>query len=307
MNSEYFRVSPVKGRQIEIMKAKVITDSGSGLSREQAEKLGMGFLPLQVIINEKSYRDGVDLDIPTLYEAMRSSAMPTTSQPLLYDVEELFDQYNEEGVTDLILITLSNGLSGTNANVQAAAARHNLKVHTLDLYTTLYIEKYAAIAAQQLLEQGKGLEEIIGILKDAIDTSAGYLIVEDLDHLAAGGRLTPMAAKLGGLLKIKPILEVSKNTEGRVDVYDKVRTFVRAQKKAVEHMKETMDPEMDYVFFVLNGDNDEGTENAQKLLKEAFGEDIEIHVDPMYAVIAAHTGLGSVGMQYIRRIEGVQL
>lgn len=288
------------------MKAKVITDSGSGLSKQQAEALGIGFMPLQVRVNDTDYLDGVNLDIPTLYKMIDEGAMPTTSQPILFDVEEMLEEYKKEGITDLILITLSSGLSSTNANVQAAIMRQDLKVHTLDLYTTLLVEKYAAVAAQQLLEQGKTPEEIIEILKEAIDGSAGYLIVEDLDHLAAGGRLTPMAAKLGGLLKIKPILEVSKNTQGKVDVYDKVRTFSKAQKKAVEHMKETMDPNQDYVFFVLNGENEEGTANAQALLKEAFGDDIEIHTDPMYAVIAAHTGLGSVGMQYIPRIEGVK-
>ena len=75
-------------------------------------------------------------------------------------------------------------------------------------------------------------------MKEAIENSSGYLIPNDLDHLAKGGRLTPMAAKLGGLLKIKPILEVSKNTEGKVGVYEKVRTQNKAIKKAVEKIAE---------------------------------------------------------------------
>ena len=112
-------------------------------------------------------------------------------------------------VTDVVLITLSSCLSSTNSTVTAALQSHGLKVHTLDLYTTLAVEWYAANAAAQLAAAGVAPEEIIRRLQEAIDDSKGFLIPEDLDHLAKGGRLTPMAAKLGGLLKIRPILEVS--------------------------------------------------------------------------------------------------
>ncbi len=289
------------------MKTKVITDSGSGLSQAEAEALGIGFLPLQVMSDGKDYLDGIDLDIPTLYKMIDEGKMPTTSQPPLLMEEELFEKYKAEGITDLIAINLSNGLSSTNQTLQATAKRVGLNVHTLDIYTTLYVQKYVALAAQQLLEQGKDPEEIIDILKKAIGGSAGYLIVEDLDHLAAGGRLTPMAAKLGGMLKIKPILEVSKRTEGRVDIYEKVRTFNKAMKKAVERMKSEMDSNVEYEFLLLDGQNEEGREGAIALLKDAFGEDITVHVDPMYAVIACHTGLGSIGFQYIPKVKGVEL
>lgn len=289
------------------MNTRVVTDSGSGLTLEKAKSLGIDLLPLQVTVDDKNYLDGIDLDVPTLYGFLKEGKMPTTSQPPVLMEEELFERYQKEGVTDIVLITLSNGLSSTNSVVQAAAARYDLKVHTLDLFTTLSIEMYAARAAQQLLEQGKTAGEVIEIIKEAIDDSAGYLIVESLDHLAAGGRLTPMAAKLGGLLKIKPILEVSRRTEGKVDIYEKVRTFNKAVKKAVERIRSELDSGKEYEFFVMNAQNQEGQDLAEELLKEAFGSEIVIHEQPLYAVIAAHTGLGSVGIQYIPKIEGVDV
>lgn len=286
------------------MKVKVITDSGSGLSQKQAEKLGIGLLPLQVSVDDHQYLDGVDLDIKTLYQFLEDGKMPTTSQPPLYLEEELFEQYKEEGYTDLIVVNLSSGLSSTNEVVQATAKRVGLILHTLDIYTTLGIERYLAIAAKQLIDQGKDPDEVIALLEKAVDTSEGYLIVDNLDHLAAGGRLTPLAAKLGGLLKIKPVLKVAKSTCGKVDSFDKVRTFHKAVAKAVDQVEKGIEPGKEYEFFILNGNDDANTAKALELL-QGIAPQAPITTLDMFAVIAAHTGLGSVGIQFIEKIEGV--
>lgn len=112
-----------------------------------------------------------------------------------------------------------------------------------------------------------------------------------------------MAAKLAGMLKIKPILEVSKNTEGKVDAFDKVRTMSKAIKKAVKVISKDANAQ-DYEFYVLNGENQEGTQLVIDELHDVFGEDIQIHIDPMYAVIAVHTGLGAVGVQFVKKVKG---
>lgn len=287
------------------MKVRVLTDSGGSLSKEQAQALDIDYLPLQVSVEDKTYLDGIDLTTEQLYDALESGAMPSTSLPPLGLVEDLADEYEENGVTDVVLITLSNGLSSTNPTVTTALRNHGINVHTLDLYSTLGIEWYAAQAAAQLAAAGVAPEEIVNRLEKAIEGSRGFLIPEDLDHLAKGGRLTPMAAKLGGLLKIRPILEVSKDTEGKVDVWDKVRTTNKAIRKAADHIREQLDPDQDYVFFVLDSRNPEGREMAKEALSE--GRDIQIIEQPFCAVIASHTGMGAVGMQYIPKIEGVEV
>lgn len=285
------------------MKTKVVTDSGSGLTQKQADALGIGLLPLQVLVDDQQYLDGVNLDTKLLYQMLEAGKMPTTSQPPLLLEEEMFENYKKDGITDLIVINLSNGLSSTNQTVQATAKRLGLNVHTLDIYTTLAIEQYLAIAARQLLDAGKDPEEIIRILENAVDKSAGYLIVDNLDHLAAGGRLTPLAAKLGGLLKIKPVLKVSKETEGKVDSFDKVRTFHKALAKGAEQIQKGMEPGVEYEFFVLNGNDDAMAQKAKELLHE-ISPQTPVHTLDMFPVIASHTGLGSIGMQYIPKIEG---
>lgn len=298
--------SEIEGKHLSIMKTKIVTDSGSGLTKKQADELGIGFLPLQVLADDDHYLDGMDLETKDLYSMLAAGKMPTTSQPPLYMVEELFEDYKKDGITDIVLVNLSSGLSGTNENLQAAAQRIGLNAHTTDIYTTLGVEKYLALAANQLLNQGKTPDEIVAALKEAVDGSAGYLIVEDLDHLAAGGRLTPMAAKLGGMLKIKPIMLVSKDTEGKVDVYGKVRTFSKALKTALAQMAEDIKPDQEYEFFLMSTDPEE-RDKALAEMKAVLGDDINVHLEDMYAVIASHTGLGSIGYQYIPKIEGVEI
>lgn len=245
----------------------------------------------------------MDLTVDELNSFLERGFMPQTSMPPLGDIEALLESYKKDGITDVILITLSNGLSGTNQAIQASGKWHGVKIHTLDIYTTLGVEKYLVLSAQKLVEQKIHPEEIISRLKESVEHSRGFLIPEDLDHLAKGGRLTPMAAKLAGMLKIKPILEVSKNTEGKVDVFDKVRTMSKAIKKAVKVISKDANAQ-DYEFYVLNGENQEGTQLVIDELHDVFGENIQIHTDPMYAVIAVHTGLGAVGVQFVKKVKG---
>lgn len=284
------------------MKIRVLTDSGGCLSQEQAKQYDIDYLPLQVILDDQVYLDGVNLSNDFLYDAMEKGAFPQTSQPPMGWIEEMMNHYEEEEVTDIILVTLSSGLSGTNENVCAAARRHGLQMHTFDVCSTLAMEMKMALYARDLVAQGCQPQEIIERLEDSVDHSAGYLIVEDLQHLAHGGRLTPMAAKLGGMLKIKPILKVSKETKGQVDIYEKVRTMSKAIKKAVQTVAEApgINAE-DYEIVIMDSRAKKNADLAQSLIEEQIPG---IHIERMdlCAVINCHTGMGSVGIQYIKKV-----
>lgn len=288
------------------MKTRVLTESGCGLTKAQANALGIDFLPLQVQVEDKTYLDGVDLTVDELNSLLSRGYMPQTSMPPLGEIEDLLEGYKKEGVTDVVLVTLSNGLSGTNQAIQASGKWHGVKIHTLDIYTTLGVEKYLVLAAANLVEKDVHPDEIINRLKESVEHSRGFLIPDDLNHLAKGGRLTPMAAKLGGMLKIKPILEVSKNSQGKVDVCDKVRTMSKAIKKAVKIISKDANAQ-DYVFYVLDSDAKEDAQIACDELKEVFGDQIDIQRDPIYSVIAVHTGLKAIGIQFVKKVEGAEV
>lgn len=286
------------------MKVKVVTDSGGGLTKKQADELNIGFLPLQVIINDKTYLDGVDLGVQELYDMIEKGYLPQTSMPPLGMIEQMFEDYKEEGITDVILVSLSSGLSGTNEAVQASGKWHGVKVHTLDICTTLGVQRYLALAANNLVEKGYQPERIIHRLQEAVDDSEGFLVCEDLNHLVRGGRLTPVAAKLAGMLKIKPILVVSKETEGKVGLYDKVRTMSKAIKKACKQIEKGVKNPEDYHLIILDSNAKENRDLAKEEFMDSFGPDVTISFEPIYSVIAAHTGLGAVGVQYVKKVRG---
>ena len=212
------------------MKIKVIVDSGSCLSQQQAQRAGLEFLPLQVMIEDKTYLDGIDLMTESLYDNLDNGFMPQTSLPPLAMIKDLFDRLEKEQVSDVILITLSSGLSSTNATIQAISKEYQINVHTFDIYSTLAVEQYLALSAIRLVKQGVEIDEIMNRLKESMEHSKGYLMPENLNHLAKGGRLSSGAAKLAGMLKIVPILEVSKDTQGKVGKDgEKVRTMTKAK------------------------------------------------------------------------------
>lgn len=285
------------------MKIKVVTDSGGLMTRCQANDLGLDYLPLQVTMGEKTYLDGINLSTSYLYDQMEAGAFPQTSLPPMGMVDDLFSEYEKEGVTDVVLISLSNGLSSTNEKVVLFGQQHGLKMHTLDICSTLAVQKYLALYAKELVDRGMEPEKVIETLQDYVDTECGYLIVEDLDHLAKGGRLTPMAAKLAGMLKIKPILKVSKETEGRVDIFEKVRTMKKALKKAVETIREDTNINAEtYRFVIMDSRAPKNADYVQELLEEAY-PGIEIERADLCPVINCHTGMGSVAIQYIKKLK----
>lgn len=286
------------------MKVRVLTDSGCGLTKEEAAQYHLDYLPLQVIVENKTYLDGIDLTTEQLYNLIDKGYLPQTSMPPLGMIEELFDQYKKEGVTDVVSVTLSSGLSGTNQAIQASAKWHEIKVHTLDIYTTLSVEKYLAISAAKLNDKGYVPDEIIHRLQAVVEHSQGFLIPEDLNHLARGGRLTPMAAKLAGMLKIKPILEVSKNSEGKVGTCDKVRTMAKAISKAAKLAAKGAKEAGDCVYFVLDSASEENAKLCVEELQALIGKDVKIERESICSVIAAHTGLGSVAFQYCKKVKG---
>lgn len=289
------------------MKVKGATDSASGLTKEEAKALGLDYFPLPVTIGSKMYLDGVDLEIDTLYDALEAGEMPSTSQPPLGVVEEMAEEYEKDGVTDLVLITLSDALSSSNQNISVVMKNHGIEVHTTDIYTTLGVEKYLAKAVANLISQGVDPSEIIRRVEASVQDSAGYLIPQDLDHLVKGGRLTPVAAKLAGMLKIHPILEVSKNTSGKVDLHSKVRTMSKAVKKGADLILEQISPDQEYIWIILNARNSQEADSVQKYIEDQLGKEISFMREPMYSVIACHTGMGSVGLQYIRKVEGANV
>ena len=155
--------------------------------------------------------------------------------------------------------------------------------------------------AKKMFEANISLDEIIKKLQNIADSCETVLLCDDLDHMKRGGRLTPMAAALGGLLKIKPILHIGKSTNGKVDVLDKVRTMKRAQDRVIKHLNE-LNVDSNYTFIVAHVDALEAAkEYAQKI--ESQIEGAKVKVIDLVSAVGIHTGLGCLALQVFNEMK----
>lgn len=283
------------------MKIAVVVDSGSGFTKQSANEEGIFFLPLQIIDDEKTYLDGIDITNEEVFDLMKEGKMLKTSLPPLGLVEELFNQLKKDGYEHIICASLTAGLSSTMQSIRLGAEEVGIPITCLEIYSTCHIQKYIARAAKKLVDEGLALEDIISRLQDCIDHSDTLIIPDDLDHLKRGGRLTPLAAALGGMLKIKPILKLNKSSEGKVDTFAKVRTMSKALQMAVDTFKDKNEIDDSYELVVLHTD---ALETAEQLKEMYFSNypNCSTEFGFIGPVIAVHTGIGCLGIQYIKKV-----
>ena len=278
------------------MKIAVITDSGTGWSEEQAKEKGLFYLPLQVKCGDEEFLDGIDITVSELYERLRNGEMPTTSMPPLGRVEALFAQLKEEGYEYVIAVPLSAGISSTASMIEAAAKRAELPISVIDPYTTVNTQGYLAVCARELAEQGVEPQEIERRLKASVESGNTLLVPDDLMHLKRGGRLTPLAATLGSMLKIKPILQINEHTKGKIDVAGKVRTMSKAMDTVIERMKQA-GVDRRYSVTVAHADAPEAAEVYRRKIEAAI-EGVQVNVIKLVSVVGVHTGRGCQALQY---------
>lgn len=277
-------------------KIAVVTDTGSNLSFEQAKELGIYLLPLQITIDETTYQDTLEISTQDIYKELANGKMPKTSMAAYQKIYDLFEELKKDYDT-IFAVPLTNGLSTNASTMQSIARELEMNVHVIDMYATCALEKHVAIWIKRLVDEHKSSEEILKIIQPAIDESNSLILVKNLQHLKRGGRLTPMAAALAGLLKIYPALHINKSTEGRIDVLNKVRTEKRADAYAIDKI---MDDIQHTHIYIIHSNFLEGADHFKKCFIEKGVPEQNIHIDYISSVIAVHTGLGCIAIQYIR-------
>lgn len=281
------------------MKIAILTDSGSAMTQEQAAQSGLFLLPLQVIDGEKTYQDGVDISTFQLYDALRENHTPKTSMPILSVIQETISNIQKQGYDEIIAFPLSSGLSSTCNSIQICANEMHIPVTIIENYTTCDLQGYGAIYAKRLADEGKTVQEIKDLLERKIVHSGTIILPNDIQHLKRGGRLTPIAAAAASLLKIKPILKIDPSTNGKIDVFEKVRTEKKALHVATSYINEKMQGK-EGVVYVIHSDN---LKKAELIKQELIDNNpkLIININYISAVIAAHTGLDCIAIQYIEK------
>lgn len=274
------------------MKLAVITDSSAVLSSATLERDNLFVLPIPVTIEGQTYIEGENLTAEEFYQKMaNSSELPKTSQPSLLELEEILASLTEKGYSHAIGLFLSSGISGFYQNIQYLADEfEGLSIAFPDTKITsaplgMMVENVLVWA-----ENGRSYEEILTKLNQEIGKTTAFIMVDDLNHLVKGGRLSNGAALLGNLLSIKPILYFT--GEGKIEVYEKVRTEKKAVKRLLEILQEqTKDGQ--YQIAIIHANAPEKAENFKRSLEET-GIATDLPIVSFGSVIGTHLGEGAV-------------
>ena len=279
------------------MKLAVITDSSVYLEAKILQRENLFILDIPVNIDGQEYVEGVNLTAQEFYEKMaRSSELPKTSQPSIAKLDEILSSLKEKGYTHVLGLFLSSGISGFHQNIQYMTDEfEDLTIAFPDTRITSAPLGFMVESVFQWSEQGDDFQSILDKLTEQIENTSAFIMVDDLDHLVKGGRLSNGAAILGNLLSIKPILYF--NDQGVIEVYEKVRTEKKATKRLVEIVNE-LTKDGDYRITIIHGNALEKAEELrQQLLESGVASNIEIAT--IGSVIGTHLGEGSIALSYI--------
>ena len=278
------------------MKLAVITDTTAVLSEELKARKDLFVLDIPITIDGQSYVEGKTLSLDDFYDKMASSPdLLKTSQPSLAELDELLTKLSAEGYTHVIGIFLSSGISGFWQNIQFLIEEYsNLTVAFPDSKITSAPLGSMVKSVFAWSSQGDDFETILDKTNQQIEGTSAFIMVDDLDHLVKGGRLSNGSALLGNLLSIKPILYF--NEEGKIVVFEKVRTEKKAIKRLVDVLEEVTS-DRDYEIYIIHSKAEEKAQQFYDLLSEQ-GHTENLEIVTFDGVIATHLGAGAVAFGF---------
>lgn len=276
---------------------KIITDTGALLSPKEGEKIGVDVLPLNVIADKKSYKEYVDVTSQEFLDIVKEGHIPSSSQPSIGETMELFEKYPEE---DILVINMADGLSGTYQSTVSAkeSVEHSENIHVINSMTLCGPQRYLVEKAVALREQGLDIHHIMKELHKSIACEKSFLIPQDFGFLKRGGRLTPLAATLGGMLKITPIMTTTKDAK-RLEKYAMKKTFKSAVKEIMKAFQE-LGVNEDFKIYVTHAGVLKQAQDVVKQLQTVF-ENTVIEMYDLSPAFIAQGGPGCVAVQAIRK------
>lgn len=285
------------------MKIAFVTDSGTGKSIEELAEEGIISVPLQISDENMTYQDMENLSKNDLIQLLNEGHVFTTSQPSVGVIEECFESLKDQGTDLIVAVPICNGLSGTISTMTAVANSLDMKIITVDTYVTAVVQEYILLRIKEEMEKGTPDLEINLLVDQIISTTNTLVIPKTLDQLIRGGRMTPLAAKLGKLLRISPVLQINKSTGGRIDTMDKVRTFRKALEKGLDEMEAAgvNDGHDDWYVYIAHVNNITDSEALYHRMAERFPK-AHIEIIQLCSPVACHTGLGSICLQWFRKL-----
>ncbi|MFI3237473.1 MAG: DegV family protein [Lachnospiraceae bacterium] len=289
-------------------KIAVVTDSNSGISAAEAKCLGIYVVAMPFIMNEETFFEGETLSKEMFYERMLAGDEISTSQPSPEVIINLWDELLKS-YDGIVYIPMSSALSGSCSSAYALSLEYDGRVSVIDNKRISGTQRLSVLDALSLVKSGKSLEEITRILVEDSGNSTIYIMVDTLEYLKKGGRITPAAAALGTLLRLKPVLMIQ---GGKLDAFAKARTTKIGKEMMMNAIRndiiEKFDGDFSNEHLVLSVVHSDDLASAEKLKEElsvAFPECGDILIEELTLSIATHIGPRALAIYAVKRPEGV--
>ena len=288
------------------MKIAVVTDSNSGITQAQAKEMGVAVLPMPFMIDGETYYEDITLTQEQFYQRLKDNADIATSQPTPDSILKMWDKLLKE-YDQIIHIPMSSGLSGScsTAMMLAGEDEYEGKVFVVD-NRRISVTQYQSVKdAQMLAAMGMDGTQIKKRLEETGADSVIFITVDTLKYLKKGGRITPAAAALGTLLKIKPVLIILGE---KLDSFAKARTMKQAKTMMMNAIQKELDGRLhdsecrNCHLAIAHTDNEEAALEFKKEVEERF-PNADVYMAPLSLSIACHIGPGSLAVTATRKME----
>lgn len=287
------------------MKIAVVTDSTCYLTKEEIAANNIHVVPIPFTLNGKTYKEGVDITSEEFYKQLKTaSTFPSTSQPSIGEMMELYQGLADQGYDAVISIHLTKTISGFLNNITQLSEemKDTIKIVPFDSGITVKLMGYLAIEAAKLANQGADIDEIVTKLTELKDTFHDVFVVDDLQNLVRGGRLSNASAFVGSILRIKPLLSFD-NPNHDIEAFEKVRSMKKAKARCEQIFDESI-AKLDYpVRAIVLHANDEGAGKKWMTKLQADHPDIKFELSYFGPVVGVHLGQGALALAWLQDTE----
>lgn len=285
-------------------RVAVITDSNSGITQAEARELGIFVLPMPFTIDGAEYFEDINLSGEEFYAKLEADADISTSQPSIESVTNLWDEILKK-YDQIVHIPMSSGLSGSCSTAMVLAQDYEDKVEVVNNQRISVTQRQSVLDAIKLVNKGKSANEVKEILeKNKLEASI-YIMVDTLKYLKKGGRITPAAAALGTMLRLKPVLQIQGE---KLEAFAKAKTVKQAKSMMINAIHDDIEQrfggleEMDVTLFVVHSANEEAAHKLKEELEEMH-PGMSIMVDDLSLSVACHIGPGSLAIVVARKLH----
>ena len=284
-------------------KVAIVTDSNSGITQTEARELGITVMPMPFFIDEKTLYEDIDLSQEEFYKLLSEDVTISTSMPMVGNVTDTWDELLKE-YDEIVHIPMSSGLSGSCETAYMLSQEYEGKVQVVNNQRISVTQRQSVLDAMALAQKGLSAEEIKNILERDKMESSIYIMVDTLYYLKKGGRVTPAAAALGTLLKLKPVLQIQGE---KLDAFAKARTVKQAKNIMIDAIKNDFanrfnDPEGKNMHLEMAYTHDlEAAEAFKKEVEEVF-PGMEIILNPLSLSVSCHIGPGALALACSKKI-----